>query len=437
MQSTSRIALGAVAACGLTLAGGQTAAWAQQPPPYVAAPPPPYMAAPPPPYVTAPPPVVVAPAPPPAEAPAAPTALTTPSMTGPLVANPNPIAYETELGKVYLSGAISGFGMVQENASPGDHDRIDITNGHLILQKTDGLLQFYLQAGIYSFPTLGAGYVSAERTTGDTFSPVPVAWAKIAPSDEFSVQAGKLPTLIGAEYAFTFQNMNIERGLLWAQEPIVSRGIQGNYTAGPLAFSVSLNDGFYSDSYNWLVGSAAWTIDKANTLTVVGGGNFDHTDKNVVSSTLPPVVKTPFFQNNGEIFNLIYTYNAAPWTITPYFQYTHVPSNPFFGATRGAETFGGAMLANYAVNDNVNVAGRAEYIGTSGSLAGGNANVLYGPGSTAWSLTFTPTYQEGIFFVREELSYVQASSITPGLAFGKGGNHHSQGRVMIEGGIIF
>ena len=359
-------------------------------------------------------------------------------MAGPLVANPNPIGYDTEFGKIYVSGIVSGFGMVQENAAPGDHDRIDITNGHLILQKTDGFLQFYAQAGIYSFPTLGTGYVSAERTTGDTFSPLPLAYAKLQPSDEFSVQVGKLPTLIGAEYAFTFQNMNIERGLLWAQEPIVSRGVQGNYTAGPLAFSVSLNDGFYSDSYNWLVGSVAWTIDKENTLTFVGGGNFDHTDKNVVSTKLPPIAKTPFFQNNGSIFNAIYTYNSAPWTITPYFQYTSTPGNAFLGAPKGAETYGGAILASYAFTDNFSVAGRGEIIGSSGSVVGGNANLLgYGAGSSAFSFTLTPTYQEGIYFIRGEGSIVQVSSNAPGAAFGKSGNDKTQGRFLVEAGLIF
>ena len=391
-----------------------------------------------------PPPGPIAPVPPPAaaapEAPAS-TAMTTPSMTGPLVANPNPYSFDDPFGlfgKIYVTGAITGLGLAQSNPISTDHTfHPDVSNAQVIAQKTDGLFQFYVQAGMYSFPALGTPYVSAWRTTGDTFTPVPVAYAKLAPTDEFSIQAGKLFTLIGAEYAFTFQNMNIERGLLWGQEPIISRGIQANYTLGPLALSASLNDGFYSDSYNWLTGSAAWTIDKANTLTVVGGGNFDHTDKNAFSETLPVVVKTPFFQNNGDIFNLIYTYNAAPWTITPYFQYTHVPNNVFLGATRGAETYGGAILANYSFNDNVNLAGRAEYIASTGSLAGGNANVLFGPGSNAWSLTVTPTYQEGIWFVREEVSYVRAGSITPGLAFGKSGGAHSQGRVMIEGGIIF
>ena len=384
-----------------------------------------------PPVVVAPPPAAAAPAEaPPAAAPAS-TALTTPSMTGPLVANPNPIAYETEFGKVYVSGMISGLGIVQANASPGDHDRIDISNGQVILQKTDGFFQFYAQAGIYSFPALGTAYFSAERTTGNTFSPLPVAYIKLQPTDEFSVQAGKLPTLIGAESSFTFQNMNIERGLLWNQENLVNRGVQANYTAGPLAYSVSLNDGFYSDSYNWLIGSVAWTIDKANTLTFVGGGNFDHTDKN-------RFLKTPFFQNNGDIFNAIYTYNAAPWTITPYFQYTSVPASPFNGALRGAETYGGAILASYGFTDNFSLAGRAEIIGSTGSAASGSANPLgYGPGSSAFSFTLTPTWQEGIYFLRGEGSVVQISSVAPGAGFGKTGSSKTQGRFLVEAGLIF
>jgi Putative beta-barrel porin-2, OmpL-like. bbp2 len=85
----------------------------------------------------------------------------------------------------------------------------------------------------------------------------------------------------------------------------------------------------------------------------------------------------------------------------------------------------------------VSLAGRAEYISSTGSLAAGSPNLLYGPGSNAWSVTFTPTYQEGIWFVREELSFVQANSIIPGFAFGRSGNTRSQARVMIEGGVVF
>src|SRR5438552_1143211 len=237
--------------------GAYSAAWAQQPLPLAA--------------------------PPPAEAPA-PTAMTAPTLAGPLVANPNPMKFDVgPLGTVYLTGVVSGLGMFQSSPLLGDHNsNVDLSNGQFIAQTTEGLFQFYTQVGVYSLPALGTPYAHVDRTTGDTFGPVPVTYLKIAPNDVFSVQVGKLPTLIGAESTFTFQNMNIERGLLWNQENAINRGIQANYTTGPLALSVSLNDGFYSDSYNWLIGSAAWTIDKENTLTFVGGGNFDHTDKNVV-----------------------------------------------------------------------------------------------------------------------------------------------------------
>src|SRR6266446_2453410 len=50
-----------------------------------------------------------------------------------------------------------------------------------------------------------------------------------APSDDWSIQAGKLSSLSGVEANFTFQNMNIERGLLWGQTANVSRGLQVNH----------------------------------------------------------------------------------------------------------------------------------------------------------------------------------------------------------------
>ena len=81
------------------------------------------------------------------------------------------------------------------------------------------------------------------------------------------------------------------------------------------------------------------------------------------------------------------------------------------------------------------MATRSRSGGSTGNAA--SPNLLFGPSSSAWSLTFTPAYQEGIFFMRQELSYVHANSTTPGFAFGKAGNQRGQGRVLIEGGVIF
>jgi Putative beta-barrel porin-2, OmpL-like. bbp2 len=178
---------------------------------------------------------------PPAEQPPTPTAMTTPAMTGPLAANPNPTSVDAGfLGPVYVTGAVSGLGLWQNNKFPDqEHAQAILNNGQVFLQKTEGLFQYYIDVGAYTFPILGAPYFSTGTTVGDFYGPVPIAWAKIAPTDNFYIQGGKLPTLIGAENVFTFRNMNIERGLLFAQEPTISRGGQLGYTQGPLALGLS------------------------------------------------------------------------------------------------------------------------------------------------------------------------------------------------------
>ncbi len=82
---------------------------------------------------------------------------------------------------------------------------------------------------------------------------------------------GKLPTLMGAEYKFDFQNMNIERGLLWNQENAINRGIQVNQTLGKFAASISWNYGYYSNVYSWLSGSLTCT-NGPHILVFAGNG---------------------------------------------------------------------------------------------------------------------------------------------------------------------
>lgn len=350
-----------------------------------------------------------------------------PPMSASIAGNASPTTFDAgPLGNIYVTGAVTGFASWQNNTYPGDRDfRWDLSNGQVFVQKTDGMFQFYVQAGEYDLLSLGAPTASSNFITQHTFSALPQAYAKLQFTDAFSVEAGKLPTLIGDEYTFSFQNLNVERGLLWNQEPAVSRGVQVNYTMGPVAFNVSLNDGYYSNRYNWISGLATWTIDPANTLAFAGGGNMGTTGYSSFA--------TPYYQNNSEIYNLIYTYSNAPWTISPYVQYSHVPTSTKLGISSSADTWGGAVLVNYNINPNWNLAGRVEYISTSGGL-----NLLYGPKSDAWSFTITPTYQYKVFFVRAEGSYVTAGSTTPGdTAFGQFGDKKDQARLLLETGVVF
>src|SRR5437879_215434 len=216
----------------------------------------------------------------PAAAPAGPTALSTPAMSSSLSANPDPFSVDTgPLGKIYFSGQLTGLGTWQDHAVPGNNDKTkaDFSNAQIEIQKTDGVVQFYVQAGTYNFPSLGSAYVSSGRLTDETFKVVPVAFLKIVPNANFNIMIGKLPTLIGAEYTFTFENLNIERGLLWNQEPAISRGVQANYTQGPLTVSGSWNDGYYSNHYSTGSGLISYVLNPKDTLAFVASGNFGKT----------------------------------------------------------------------------------------------------------------------------------------------------------------
>ncbi|HEY7901224.1 MAG TPA: outer membrane beta-barrel protein, partial [Caulobacteraceae bacterium] len=151
---------------------------------------------------------------------------------------------------------------------------------------------------------------------------------------------------------------------------------------------------------------------------------------------------TPLFQNNSGILDLIWTHTEGPWSVTPYFQYTRAYRLSAFGLiSPGASTYSGAVLAKYSFNTRWSLAGRAEYLATSGgacSAAGcADTNLLYGPGSKAVSLTLTPTFQKGVFFARAEGSFVEAIDAAPGATFGAAGTARSQWRGLVETGVIF
>ena len=366
------------------------------------------------------------------DAPAAPPPVVlAPAFAGPLGNNPNPFSVDLgkDIGKIYITGVVSGIGSTQSHAIPGDDTSLaDVDNAHVYIQKVDGVVQFLVQAGYYSFPSIGFPYIRSATNTDSSFGPVPQAWIKIAPSSTFSIQAGLLPTLIGAEGVYSYQNINIDRGLLWGQENVINRGVQANLALGKLSLSLSLNDGFFSGKYNWLTGSAAYAIDGSNTLAFVAGGSF--------STRYKSTFATPVLLNNSAIYNIIYTYTKGPLMIQPYAQYTHVRALPLLG-TPSASTYSGAVLARYNLTDHFSLPVRFEYISTSGDVASGTPSLLYGPGSKAFTFTITPTFTYSVFFARAEFNVVSASSITPGFAFGSAGTEKSQVRGLIEIGAVF
>jgi len=372
------------------------------------------------------------PAAPAAPAEPAPTPLPYPAVVGPVSWLPPAMFEAGPFGKIAVNGILNGMGTWTGNYVAGDNSHhAALGNGQAVLQKADGWFQFYLQAGAYNLPSLGTSFLETDKTLTNLFSPLPVAFLKLQGQKSLkstSVLVGELPTLIGAEYTFTFENMNVNRGLLWNQENAINRGIQINQGLGKyFTASFSWNDGFYSNRYSWLTGSLTYTKGP-HALSFVGGGNLGQT---AYLTAATPV------QNNSQIYNVIYTYTKGKWILQPYFQYTNVPTNASIGVVKGASTTGGAFLASYAFKHGISLPVRWEYISSSGSVAQESVNLLYGPGSSATSITVTPTIQRGGFFIRGDLAYVHASNVTPGFAFSQDGNNQHQYRATAEFGFIF
>jgi Putative beta-barrel porin-2, OmpL-like. bbp2 len=129
---------------------------------------------------------------------------------------------------------------------------------------------------------------------------------------------------------------------------------------------------------------------------------------------------------------LIWTHTAGPLTVTSYLQYTRVPKNPGLAIEGEADTFSGEVLARYTFTEVFSLAGRGAY-----STSSGPENLLFGPRSRSFTLTLTPTWQIGRYFVRAETSYIKALQATTGSAFGATGTKSSQTRGMIETGVLF
>jgi len=364
----------------------------------------------------------------PAPAEAAPAPLSTFVLSGPLTWLPPATVDAGPFGKLSINGIITGYALGQNNPVPGDDTKqATLTNGSIFVQKADGKIQYFVQAGVYDFPTLGVSFANAQNTTANLFGPVPVAFLKVATGKTTSWQIGSLPTLMGAEGAFTYQNMNIARGLLWNQENIVNRGIQVNQAMGKyLSASLSWNDGYYSNRYNWLSGLLTFTKGPS-TLVFSGMGN--------AGSTGYSTNATPLLQNNSTMYAGIYTYTKGTWIATGTYQYSNIPTNAKIGVVKGATTNGFGAYLSKSFKSGFALPIRVEYLEQSGKVNGPDANLLYGPGSSAFTFTATPTYQKGGFYFRSDVGVVDTYN-SSGFAFGPTGMSASQFRVTGEFGFI-
>lgn len=354
----------------------------------------------------------------------------------------NPI-FEKDLGvfgEWRGNGVISGFGMAQSNPVQTNRAHVaDLSNAMIVVEQKKGSFGFLAQIGYYDILDIGQADQRIQKQTINSFGVVPQAQINYSIDKNITVSIGKLSALGGYESSFSYQNLNVVRGVLWSQTSSFSEGVQIDYDNEAFSASIALTDGFYSNKFNWLGADLSYKLSETQKIGVVWTG--------AISANSYVSNNTPLLKNNSQIFNLLYSQSVGQWSFAPYLQYTFVPANSSIGIPQSAETYGAALLANYKFPVDLDGSGtnyqkasipfRVEYIQSTG-IPGSNApTLLYGPGSSALTLTLSPTIQYKKYFARVEVSMIRLYDFSPQLGFGNSSQNASQYRGIVELGIFY
>lgn len=305
-------------------------------------------------------------------------------------------------------------------SGPGETSLTDLSNGLLTVTKNTGFFRFGVTAGVYAFPTVGQAVYPTTQAGVNTslFGYVPSYYVAFVPNDRVTVSVGQLATLLGQEDGFTYQDPNVQRGLVWTAEPTFSRGVRFAYAQGKFSGDLEYNDGYYSGNHRAFEGLLGWAPSASTNLQVAF----------IAPQAGTPPNATASIANKTE-YDLMVTQQVGKLQLMPYALFIDSPASGALGYTRNESATGLVLLADYAVDAHFSVGARCEWFANHSGTNDTSPNADFvggGPGSRATTFTITPAYHAGIVFVRVEFSSVDI--------FGVAG---AQRRILVESGVRF
>ena len=252
--------------------------------------------------------------------------------------------------------------------------------------------------GAYAVPVVGLALSKTSEST-DLFSPIPVAYVEYSPMKGLSIQAGKLPTIIGYDSAFTYQNSYIQRGLVWNMQPVVNNGVRLTYSTELFFVKLGVNDGFYTLSKK----DPKTALEASVGLTPIKDGSI------AINVILPDKDSRPndtADPSNKRELNLVASYTLDKLSLGADLLYVEAPKSDKANVPEKAKASGVALHLSYDLKP-FKLSGRIEYV-KDNSDAGDIDLVGLDDGNKGWTFTVTPAYTHGPLFLRGELSYVKA-----------------------------
>jgi len=327
------------------------------------------------------------------------------------------------IGTINVSGALTVYTIHSNNkVVPNEYKtRYDVGSAIISLSKSAEPFGFTLIGGAYAFPVVGVGLSKTSEST-DLFSPIPVAYVEYSPMKGLSIQAGKLPTIIGYESAFTYLNNNIQRGLVWNMQPVINNGVRLTYSTDLFFVKLGVNDGFYTLSKK----DPKPALEASLGLTPIKDGSIA---LNVIFPDKDSKPNNTAGPSNKRELNLVASYTLDKLSLGADLLYVEAPKSNKANVPEKAKASGVALHLSYDLKP-FKLSGRIEYV-KDNSDAGGIDLVGLGDGNKGLTFTVTPAYTQGPFFLRGELSYVKADQ-----PFTQN-NKKDQTRVGVEVGFMF
>ena len=322
------------------------------------------------------------------------------------------------IGTINVSGALSVYTIHSNNKTDDRKTRYDVGSAIISLSKPAEPFGFTLIGGAYATPVVGLGLSKTSEYT-DPYSPIPVAYVEYSPVKGLSIQAGKLPTIIGYESALTYLNNNIQRGLVWNMQPVVNNGVRITYSTDLFSVKLGVNDGFYTLSKK----DPKPALEASVGLTPIKDG----------SIAFNVIVPHKDSTTNKRELNLVASYELDKLSLGADLLYVEAPRSDKAGVLEKAKASGVALHVSYDLKP-FKLSGRIEYVKDNSDAGLGTEGidlVGIGDGNKGWTFTVTPAYTHGPLFLRGEISYVNADK--PFTLNGK----KDQIRVGVEVGFMF
>jgi len=199
-----------------------------------------------------------------------------------------------------------------------------------------------------------------------------------------TIQGGRILTNIGGEAPYTWQNINIQRGLVWAGEPVFYNGLRISFDVNPFNMYVGVNDRDNDDGKFAVEAGVSGSWEGLNMDWSFNVLFPDHSD-----------------EDNKRVFNITtnwYAFKNLP--ITFYIDYLNVP----ISGSKSRNAFGFALLTEWKATDKISLGARVEKVIQESKVDA----YSIGKGNDAWTLTITPKYQfNKYFYIRAEASVVK------------------------------